>query len=299
MAVNRSAVTAQPDQTTPDRGAPQVNTEAEQLALTVAQLTGEALDRRQRRRLLGQLVTGLGRSARRAGVAGAGGGRWLTDLVVQTVPHLPVRDLATLRAHHDGLAGEGLVDALVRSASRVSAGIGAAGGALATAQWAAPPTLLSTPVQLVAETVAIAAVEVKLVAELHEAYGTAVAGTAGQRGAAYLTAWARRRGVDLARPSTGLAHVVGQATRRELRDQLMRRLGRNLTTLGPMFTGAIIGAEVNRRATRALAEAIRHDLLRQQGAGRVSIEPCQARSEIGAGRSDRRVLEPGGQAAGQ
>lgn len=238
------------------------------MAATVAALTGENLDRRQRCRLMGRLVTGLGRSAKKAGVAGVSGGRWLTELVIQTAPHVPVRDLTTLREHHAGLTGEDLADALVRTASRVSAGIGAAGGALATAQWTAPPTLLSTPVQLVAETVAISAVEVKLVAELHEVYGAAVRGTAAQRGTAYLTAWARRRGVDLAMPSAGLATVVGLATRRELRDQLMRRLGRNLTTLGPMFTGAVIGAEVNRRATRALGEAIRDDLLRR----RVEVE---------------------------
>ncbi len=263
--------------------------EVERLGATVAQLTGENLDRRQRRRLMGRLIVGLGRSAKTAGIAGVGGGRWLTELVVETVPHVPVRDLATLRAHHNGLSDEALADALVRSASRVSAGIGAAGGALATAQWTAPPTLLSTPVQLVAETVAIAAVEVKLVAELHEVYGVPATGTAAQRTTAYLTSWARRRGVDLARPSAGLATVLGQATRRELRDQLMRRLGRNLTTLGPLLTGAVIGAEVNRRATRALGEAIRHDLLRRLGPMAVAV----------ASRSDGRVLEPGGQAPGQ
>jgi len=269
----------------------------ERLGETVAQLTGDGVGRYQRRQLLGRLIAGLGRSAKKAGVAGVSGGRWLTELVIQTVPHVPVRDLATLRAHHDGLTGEALAEALVRSASRVSAGIGAAGGALATAEWAAPPTLLSTPVQLVAETVAIAAVEVKLVAELHEVYGVAVRGTAAQKATAYLTAWARRRGVDLARPSAGLATVLGQATRRELRDQLMRRLGRNLSTLGPLFTGAIIGAEVNRRATRALGEAIRRDLLRRRLGGSEVLHDDQA--DQGAGPSDRRVLKSGGQAAGQ
>jgi hypothetical protein len=232
-----------------------------ELSDTVGQLTSGDLGRGERRRLLGRLVAGLGRSARAAGVGSVGGGRWLTDLVVQTAPRLPIRDLPTLTRHFGGRTGDELAQALVTTASRATAGIGAAGGALATAEWAAPPTLLSTPVQLVAETLAVAAIEVKLVAELHEAYGVAVPGTAMQRATAYLTAWARRRGVDLTRSGAGLSSVIGTASRRELRDQLMRRMGRNLTTLGPVFTGALIGAELNRRATRSLGEAVRRDLL--------------------------------------
>ncbi|MEP6695616.1 MAG: hypothetical protein ABJA34_01920 [Pseudonocardiales bacterium] len=228
---------------------------------TVGQLTGGDLDRKERRRQLRRLGGSLARSARGAGIAGVGGGRWLTDLVVQTAPRVPVRDQAALSAHFGGLTGDPLAEALVRSASRATAGIGAAAGALATAEWAAPPTLLSAPVQLVAETLAVAAVEVKLVAELHEAYGVIVPGSAAQRTTAFLTAWAQRRGVDLTRPAAGLTSVIGSASRRELREQLMRRMGRNLTTLGPLFTGALIGAELNRRATRSLGEAVRRDLL--------------------------------------
>lgn len=233
----------------------------DELSDTVAQLTAGDLGGADRRRLLRRLVGALGRSAKAAGVAGVGGGRWLTDLVVATTPRVPIRDLATLVEHFDGRTGDELAEALVRSASRTTAGIGAAAGALATAEWAAPPTLLSAPVQLVAETLAVAAVEVKLVAELHEAYGVIVAGSTAQRTTAYLTSWARRRGVDLTRTGSGLTGVIGSASRRELREQLMRRMGRNLTTLGPMFTGALIGAELNRRATRSLGEAIRRDLL--------------------------------------
>jgi hypothetical protein len=241
---------------------------ADELSDTVAQLAGGELDRAQRRQLLGRLVATLGRSAKAAGVAGVGGGRWLTDLVVQTAPRVPIRDLETLQQHYNGLSGDALAEALMRSAARTTAGIGAAAGALATAEWAAPPTLLSAPVQLVAETLAVAAVEIKLVAELHEAYGVIVPGTGAQRTTAYLTSWARRRGVDLTRPGAGLTSVISSASRRELRDQLMRRLGRNLTSLGPVFTGALIGAELNRRATRGLGEAIRRDLLaRTSGRG--------------------------------
>jgi hypothetical protein len=60
--------------------------------------------------------------------------------------------------------------------------------------------------------------------------------------------------------------VLGTAARRELRDRIFRRFGRNLTTLGPLLTGAAIAAYLNRRATRHLADEIRRDL-----AGRRSI----------------------------
>ncbi len=266
---------------TPD--SPDAPDAPDQLTADVARLSEDGLDRRERRRLLGRLVTGLGRSARSAGIASVSGGRWLTDLVVQAAPHLTIRDLETLRAHHDQRTGDALAESLVRSASRVSAGIGAAGGALATAEWAAPPALLSTPVQLVAETLAVAAVELKLVAELHVAYGVYVPGTVSERATSYLTAWARRRGVDLERPGAGLGGVVGQASRRELRDQLVRRMGRNLTTMGPVFTGAVIGAELNRRATRGLGEAVRRDLLARDLLARGALQPP-------TGRSDRRVF---------
>lgn len=268
---------------------------------TVARLTEPGLDRRERRQLLGRLVLSLGRSAKAAGVAGVGGGRWLTELVVQTVPRLPIRDLPTLREHHGGLAGDALAAALIRSASLAASGIGAAGGALATAEWAAPPTLLSTPVQIAAETLAVAAVELKLVAELHEVYGVIVPGTRGQRAGSYLTAWAHRRGVDLGTPSAGLTGVVGQATRRELRDQLMRRMGRNLATLGPLFTGAVVGAELNRRATRSLGEAVQRDLRRRGpeiwGGPYFRRPPPQhrwLRRSRSSGGSDGRVLDAGG-----
>jgi hypothetical protein len=41
-------------------------------------------------------------------------------------------------------------------------------------------------------------------------------------------------------------------------------LGRNVSTLGPLLTGAVVGAELNRRGTRRLGEAVRRDLVRQR-----------------------------------
>jgi hypothetical protein len=43
----------------------------------------------------------------------------------------------------------------------------------------------------------------------------------------------------------------------------MRRAGRNVTTFAPFFTGAVAGAELNRRETRHLGDALVTDLRRR------------------------------------
>jgi hypothetical protein len=99
-----------------------------------------------------------------------------------------------------------------------------------------------------------------MLAELHEVYGTPVRGSASERASILLTAWARRRGVTLLQGGRGFTTILSGSLRKELRDRLLRRMGRNLTTLGPLFTGAAIGAELNRRATRKLGDDVRADL---------------------------------------
>ncbi|RJL34642.1 hypothetical protein D5H75_07265 [Bailinhaonella thermotolerans] len=223
----------------------------------------EDMDRAERRRLLGRLTAALGSSARRAGVRGAATGRWLTDLFESVVPHIRIRDLETLQRHHHGLAGDALADSLVRTASRATAAVGAVGGAVAAAEYAAPPLLLSAPAQIAAETLVVAAIELKLIAELHEVYGVQVPGTGVQRAQTFAVAWARQRGVNPLAPGS-LTVALGTAARSALRKRLMRTLGRHLTTLGPFLTGAVAGGALNRAATRKLAESVRADLSRQR-----------------------------------
>ena len=50
-------------------------------------------------------------------------GRLLGQVLMDAAPHLPLRDRATLEAHH-GLSGEPLADALVRNAVRATDGRG-------------------------------------------------------------------------------------------------------------------------------------------------------------------------------
>jgi hypothetical protein len=218
------------------------------LGAVVARLTDdEPLDRRTRAGLVGRLAVLLGRQSRR-----------LVDVVIETVPHLPIRDRVTLRAHHPGRSDHEIAEALVATAARVTGGIGAAGGLLSTVEIAAPPALLTAPVQVGAETLAVVAVEVKLVAELHELYGAAPVGSTAVRTAAYLGAWVRRRGVDPFE-AAGLSGVIGVAARRELRQRLVRRAGRNATTVLPL-AGAVAGAVLNQRETHKLGRRILADL---------------------------------------
>lgn len=231
-----------------------------ELSALVARISrDEPLDTRSRSRLLGRLAGLLAMSAKRAGAAAVTSGRWLTDVVLDVAPHVPIRDLGTLRDHYDGRTGDALAEAVTTAASRATAAVGAAGGAIAALEFAAPPALLTAPVLLSAETLAVVAIELKLVAELHEVYGRRPAGSSGARTTAYATSWARQRGIDPVK-GAGLTGVLGSAARRELRQRLLRRAGRSLSTFLPFLAGAAAGAELNRRGTRRLADAIVADL---------------------------------------
>jgi hypothetical protein len=233
----------------------------EELSTAVVALTDESLPVSERRRWLGRLVRS---EIRQRGVKDLfrpkAAVRWITDSVADVAPHIPIRDLATLRQHFPNLEGDQLADRLVRNAARSTGGIGAAGGGVAAIEWAVAPTLLSAPVLLAAETVAVVAVEVKLIGELHEVYGQPIRGTAAQRATQLVQAWAEKRGVNPMMPGVGAAAILGTATRKELRARLVKRFGRNLTTLGPFLTGAAVAGYLNRRATNALGEEIRKHL---------------------------------------
>lgn len=246
----------------PDGGKPA----DEELGATIVALSADDIEQVQRRRLLGRLVGQF----RNRGVADLfkprAAIRWMIDAVTDVAPHIPIRDRQTLRAHFDGLDGDLLAERLIRNAARATAGVGAAGGGVASVEWVAPPTLLSAPVLLGAETVAVVAIELKLVGELHEAYGMSVPGTGTRRTAALIHAWASQRGVNPFVPGVGVGAVLGTAARKELRETLLRRFGRNLTTLGPFLTGAAVASYLNRRATRSMGERIRDDLRQRRAA---------------------------------
>lgn len=234
-----------------------------EVAEVVDRLSEGDLDGRERGRLLATLARLITGGVRAAGARAALTGRYLSDVVTELAPSVVVRDLPTLRAAYGGLSGEQLADALVTSAARATAGIGAAGGALAAVQHAAPPSLVVAPVQLAAETVAVVVTELKLVAELHVAYGSAPVAPGPELAAAYLHAWATRTPADPCGEVPDLGTVLGAAARQQLRRRVARRLARNASTMAPFLTGALAGAELNRRETRSLAEQLRTGLRRR------------------------------------
>ncbi|MEU2116990.1 hypothetical protein ABZ567_15370 [Streptomyces sp. NPDC016459] len=201
---------------------------------------------------------GVAQGVKRGGDSARAGLGHLADRLIDLAPRIPVRDLATLRKHFPGLGPEEIADKLVAGAANASSTVGAGVGA--AAMLPVPPAM---PAELAAEITGVAAVELKLIAELHEVYGLRPPGRLSQRSAAYLTSWAEERGIDPTKPTTVNAALGGQL-KRELRQQIMKRMVRNLPMLTPFMVGAAVGAVMNRRDTRKLAEHIRKDLRRRQ-----------------------------------
>jgi hypothetical protein len=205
------------------------------------------------------------RRARGGGSATARGlratGQWLSGQVLEMAPKVPIRNLATLQQQHPGLDTEQLADSLITGASRASAGVGAAVGAAA-----AVPFIPTAPVELVVETMALVAIELKLIAELHEVYGRPAPGSTPQRMIAYVGSWAERRGVRIT--TSGLALAMGSPLRRKLERRLLAKASKSALSLAPLFTGAAAGALIDHHETRRLGNLVREDLRKlalQQG----------------------------------
>ncbi|MET9436762.1 hypothetical protein [Streptomyces sp. NPDC006551] len=203
-------------------------------------------------------IDAVKRGVKRGGESAKAGIGFLADRVIEIAPRVPVRDLATLRRHFPGLGPEQIADKLVAGAANASSTVGAGVGA--AAMLPVPPAM---PAELAAEITGVAAIELKLIAELHEVYGLRPPGTLTQRSTAYLTSWTEERGIDPTKPTTLNAALGGQL-KRELRQQIMKRMVRNLPNLMPFMVGAAVGAVMNRRDTKKLAEHVRADLRRRQ-----------------------------------
>jgi hypothetical protein len=205
-------------------------------------------------------------SARSAGGLAVASGRWLADATVDLAERLPPRDLLTLRNQHAGLSGADLGDRLIRNASRASAAVGAMAGALMTVEELAPPVWAVIPLEIVAETAIVVAIELKLVAELHAAAGIRLPEDQSRRIIAVGRAWSDRRGIHPSDLLTGAAaaDIVGREARVHLavalRRRLLRRTGRSMASLLPAMAGAAAGAVVNSRATRTVGQRVWDDL---------------------------------------
>ncbi|MGC5345340.1 hypothetical protein ACPXCE_22990 [Streptomyces sp. DT24] len=247
----RSALAPSPDAPDDERGRP-----ASLEAVDTAD-RAEEVDRTEP-------VTGAGRpnvvkrGVRRGGEGARAAVGHITDRVIDIAPRVPVRDLGTLRRQFPDRGPEEIADRLVAGATRATAAVGAGIGA--AAMMPVPPAMLA---ELAAEITGVAAIELKLIAELHEVYGRRPPGHLGRRSTAYLTSWTEERGIDVLRLSTFDA-ALGGRMKRELRQQITRRMVRDLPNLAPFLVGAAFGAIMNRRDTAKLAERVRKDLREHQ-----------------------------------
>src|ERR1700722_16481856 len=201
-------------------------------------------------------VTAAGRGPRATRRLAGGGTGWLADQVIAMAPRLRVRDQAALQAQFPGKSPDEIADALIEGAARAAAAAGGAAGVASVL-----PVLPAFPAEVVAETLVVVGIEIKLVAELHEAYGTPASGKFPERMSAYVAAWAHRRGVSMI--PGGVIFAAGSPLTRLLRRRLAARARRSAFSLGPLLTGAAAGAVLNGRETRKLGNHIRNDLRRR------------------------------------
>ena len=247
--------------------------------------------------LKGSLSAGWTRGASLVGSSTKDGALRLVDRLTEAVPRIPVRDLRTLRAQHPrARSAEDLADSITGGAVKASSSVGAGVGA--AAMLPIPPAMA---VEIASELLAVAAIEIKMIAELYQIYGQPVPGNTAQRTSAYLSVWSHRRGLDLTRPGTVVALGAGKELRQQLRKRLTRSGLRKLPSLTPMMVGAVAGAVVNRRDTAKLALEIRRDL-RARPPGRADywtdaapppVLPGGAKPRRKAVRAAERAAEPG------
>ena len=241
-------------------------TEATDISLRAAEVAADITETdrpEEQRRLVRAFNKAVSSSARLAGRgtrvvrrrAGSGSG-WLVGQVVAMAPRLRVRDQAALQAQFRGMSADEIADALIEGAAHAAAAAGAGAGMVAVL-----PVLPAFPAEVAAETLLVVGIELKLVAELHEAYGIPAPGNFAERMSAYLAAWAHRRGVFMI--EGGLILAAGSPLARLLRRRLIARAGRSAVSLGPLLTGAAVGAMFNSRETRKLGRDIRRDLRRR------------------------------------
>ena len=248
-------------------------TRPDEITLRAAEVAADVTEAKQpqdQRRLVSAFMKAAGSGARAAGRGtraagrqigaarrGAGSGTaWLAAQVTAMAPRLRVRDQAALREQFPGQSVEDIADALIEGAARAAA---AAGGAVGV--WAALPVLPAFPVEIAAETLVVVGIEIKLIAELHEAYGTPAPGKFAERMGAYVASWAHRRGVFMI--PGGVVLTAGSPLTRLLRRRMAARAGRSAFSLAPLLTGAAAGAYLNSRETRRLGRDVRRDLRRK------------------------------------
>ena len=177
----------------------------------------------------------------------------LRETVSTLAPRLPVRDRATLERHLDLRDRDRLTEALVRNAANATAVAGSVGGFFVLTGRRTPAGLmLAIPLRVAAETLVVAAIEVKLIAELHEVHGQSLGDTPTAAATAALKLWSSYRGLEIG-DTAGLVATIAEIARRPMaRRATVAVTGRALGRRGMRLGAGVLGAVENRRATLAL-----------------------------------------------
>lgn len=179
----------------------------------------------------------------------------LAERLIGLAARATVRSRSDLLAAYPGRDRDEIARMLVERAVLSSGRVGVSGGVLGSSEYLAPWTLRGVPAQLMAETLAIALIEVRLTAELHALYGIEARGSLKDRAGFWVTAWAKGTAHDPNGP-----HDFTAAMRKMVSVQARRRLTsrarRNLVTMAPLLAGAALGRWINRKLTREFARGM-------------------------------------------
>jgi hypothetical protein len=175
--------------------------------------------------------------------------RRATDRLLTTLPSTRARSYDELRARYPDSTPDQVAEKLVSSATRASAVVGAA-----TGTWALLPLVPALPLDVAGNSLAIAAIEVRLIAELHQAYAVPDPDEPTGGTVAALAGWGEKRRALIAPGSVALA------VSSPLRGGLLRILGRRTLSPAAVAAGAAGSALLNGYQTRRLGRAVIADL---------------------------------------
>ncbi len=188
----------------------------------------------------------------------------LREVATGIAPRLPIRDRATLEQHLKMRDPERLANAVTKNAANATAVAGSVGGFFFLAPRTGPGLLLSIPLRVAAETLVVAVIELKMIAELYEIYDQPLEGNSTQKGTTALKLWASFRGLDIS-DTGGIVQTVAEIARRPTTRRAAASVtGKALGGRGLRLGAGVLGAVENRKSSFQLAEQVRTELRRGQ-----------------------------------
>ena len=191
----------------------------------------------------------------------------LRDVATGIAPRLPIRDRSTLEDHLKLRDPERMAHAIVKNAANATAVAGSIGGFLVITSRTGPGLILSIPLRVATETLVVAAIELKMIGELHEIYDQPLEGSATQRGTTALKLWASYRGLDVT-DTGGIFQTVTEIARRPTTRRAAASVtGKALGGRGLRLGAGVVGAIENHKSSMSLGDQVRAELRRTQLSG--------------------------------